>query len=120
MKNLLFTLLLFTVANSLNAPVLPVTFYRDSIIYGDSLTANDSAVITWAAKLNDSLDIKWIRFFDLNNHDSTIKYLAVDTIRSKPNIDTILGRPYIDSLRSKKIIVTDSVVSHVGIFTEMR
>lgn len=96
---------------------------------GDTVTAInlDSNFVrgsSWSNKLADTIDRNFIRWYDFNSHDSTLRYFKVDTIRSNPNIDsitgdiTITGSPTItgaltvDSLKSTKgINATDGTFS---------
>ena len=88
---------------------VPYTFGASDTIYAAYFNANNDSLEAWIIRTNDSLDLKWIRFTDLNGHDTTLKYLAVDTIRSKPDVDSIRGRPWIDSSDIDYLDVTDSL-----------
>lgn len=88
---LLLILLIVSLGFALNDVSKPYTFAPKDPIASSKINANYDTLYNRINQNNDSIDTKFIRFYDLNSHDSTIKYLNVDTIRSAPDIDTIKG-----------------------------
>lgn len=89
---------------------VPKTFVDSAIIEAADFNQNFDTLEAWAARTNDSLDQKFIRFTDFTSHDTTLKFLRVDTIRSNPDIDSIKGlnvmrgNPDIDSIQGLNVI----------------
>ncbi|CAK0764414.1 exported hypothetical protein [Gammaproteobacteria bacterium] len=107
----IFIALLFALsAWALDDITVPNTFQDSAVIEADDFNDNFDTLEAWAARLNDSLNTKWMRWTNLSSHDSTISYLRVDSIRSNPDIDSIKGHPYIDTITTKKI-TTDTIVT---------
>lgn len=72
--------------------VSPVNTFVDSgIIYASDHNENDSALASGINELEDTLDTYYMRWTDVEDGDSTVQYLNVDTIRSYPDIDSIQG-----------------------------
>lgn len=110
----IFLALFFTVsAFALDDKTVPNTFVDSAIIEAADFNQNFDTLEAWIARTNDSIDLKFIRFYDLNNHDSTIKYFNVDTIRSNPDIDSIKGPTYL----SGKTTLDSVTVKRKGSFS---
>jgi hypothetical protein len=87
-----FLFMLFAISCfALNDVSKPFTFAPKDPVSSSRINANYDTLYNRINQTNDSLDNKFIRFSYLNSHDSTIKYMKVDTIRSGPDIDTIKG-----------------------------
>lgn len=56
-----------------------------------NLDSNIVRPSAWSLQIADTLDRRFVRFTDFTSHDSTLKYLNVDSLRSGPDIDTING-----------------------------
>jgi hypothetical protein len=84
-------LALYAQSFALNDVAVPNTFSDSGIIYASEHNANFDTLEARVNQLNDSLDAAFMRFTDLSSHDSTLKYIKVDTIRSNPNVDSLAG-----------------------------
>lgn len=111
MRKLIAILLLTVYAYALDDVNIIHTFVSHGVINADSMNANYDSIKVIVNQDNDSLENSFIRFTDLSSHDSTLHYLGVDTIRSKPDVDTILGKPFIDSIETIHILVPDSIIT---------
>lgn len=81
---------------ALNDVTVPKTWAaRDTLTRGN-LNANNDTIYTRINQLNDSLDLRFVRFSDVK--DSTFQKVKCDSIRSNPDIDSISGNPRIDTL----------------------
>ena len=88
-----FILLLLIVSNvmALNDVTKPYNFSPRDTLKSSKFNANFDTLYNRINQNNDSTDEKFIRWYDFNSHDSTLRYFKVDTIRSNPNIDSIAG-----------------------------
>lgn len=110
MRAILLLLLFGCSVYALNDIAVPYTFSDSGIIYASEHNANFDSLETRVNQLNDSLDIRFIRFSDFTSHDSTLRYLKVDTIRSNPDVDSlkglnvVRGNPDIDSISGLNVV----------------
>lgn len=93
-----FLFLLFVTCNlfALDDISIPYSFSPKDTIKASKFEANNSEIQTKFNKLNDSLELSFIRFSDLESGDSLLDKVRVDTlrvdnIRSNPNVDSISG-----------------------------
>jgi hypothetical protein len=91
MRFLLLSLFIVSNLFALNDVSKPYNFLPRDTLKSSKFNANYDTLYLRINQNNDSVDNSFIRFYDLEKHDSTLKYLAVDTIRSNPNIDSITG-----------------------------
>lgn len=90
------------------------TYVAKDTVTHINLDSNFYRGVNWSNKLADTIDRNFIRWYDFNSHDSTLRYFKVDTIRSNPHVDSIAGNTVItgapivtgaltvDSLKSTK------------------
>lgn len=112
MKLKIFSAVLFFACSlfALSDVTVPNTFVDSAIIEAADFNQNFDTLEAWVARTNDSLDAKFIRFTDFTSHDTTLKFLRVDTIRSNPDIDSIKGlnvmrgNPNIDSISGLNVM----------------
>lgn len=71
------------------------TYVAKDTVTHINLDSNFYRGVNWSNKLADTIDRNFIRWYDFNSHDSTLRYFKVDTIRSNPNIDSIAGNTII-------------------------
>jgi hypothetical protein len=89
--------------------------YKWTIADGDTVTktkwkANNDSVLNWATRLADTLNTKYVRFTpSTKTHDSTLKYINIDTVRSGPDIDTIKNLKRVTGKTTMDTVVLDSV-----------
>ncbi len=87
-------------------PVTNFTYYWNPQA-GDTVTftkwsANNDSVRAGTGRIITEVNQNCVHFNQgTQNHDSTVNYVQIDTIRSNPDIDSIQGRPFIDSLDSR-------------------
>jgi hypothetical protein len=98
MKLLILLLSLFVITVAMNTVTIPNSFTSGGKIYASEMNENNDSISSAITKNLDSLDVKFIRFSDLNKGDSTLKRINVDTLDSNPWIDSIRGNTWIDSL----------------------
>ncbi len=121
----IFTIILFAfvVVNSQQDLTIPVdfgTYTTGDTVYPANFERNFDTIAVIINRNNDTLDQKFIRYTDLSTHDSTLKYLAVDTIRSKPDVDTLMGNVnglYIDTVVTRKLTSLVDIVATSDIYT---
>jgi len=83
-------------------PVTNFTYYWNPQA-GDTVTfqkwsANNDSVRNGTGRIITELNQNCVHFNQgTQNHDSTVKYVQIDTIRGNPDIDSIKGNPNIDS-----------------------
>lgn len=92
MKKTLFIILaLCSMSYGLSGYSLYKTYVAKDTVTHINLDSNFYRGVNWSNKLADTIDRKFIRWYDFNSHDSTLRYFKVDTIRNNPNIDSIAG-----------------------------
>jgi hypothetical protein len=80
-----YTLLLLIVGYcfALNDVTKPYNFAPRDTLKASKFNANYDTLYSRINQNNDSVDIGFIRWYDLNSHDSTLRYFKVDTITAK-------------------------------------
>lgn len=115
MKKTLFIILaLCSMSYGLSGYSMYKTYVAKDTVTHINLDSNFYRGVNWSNKLADTIDRNFIRWYDFNSHDSTLRYFKVDTIRSNPHVDSIAGNTVItgapivtgaltvDSLKSTK------------------
>lgn len=108
----IFWVLFFAGISVAQYPVTPFTYYWTPAA-GDTVTfqkwkANNDSVLSGVTRTITELNTNVVHFNNnVMNHDSTVKYMKVDTIRSNPDVDSIKGKPFIDTIETR-IIISDS------------
>lgn len=108
----IFLVLFFAGISVAQSPITPFTYYWTPAA-GDTVTfqkwkANNDSVLSGVTRTITELNTNVVHFNNNTmNHDSTVKYVKVDTIRSNPDIDSIKGKPFIDTIETR-IIISDS------------
>jgi hypothetical protein len=88
---------------------------------GDSVTylklqANNDSIKNKMGQVIDTQNRAVVHFNPNNvSHDSVVKYIRIDTIRSNPHIDSLHGYPKVDSIAAQKFVgpVTGNVTGNV-------
>lgn len=88
-----------------------VTFQDSTVMEAPDFNDNFTDVENAINALNDSLEIRFVRFIDFD--DTLIGTIYVDTIRSNPDVDSIQGNPYIDSAEIDYIDIDSGVIDGV-------
>lgn len=92
MKKILLALLfLCSTSYGLSGYSLYKTYVSKDTVTHINLDSNFYRGVNWSNKLVDTVDKNFIRWYDFNSHDSTLRYFKVDTIRSNPHIDSLQG-----------------------------
>jgi hypothetical protein len=105
-KLILFTILLACVNSyAINGFSIFKMYSQYDTVTHTNLDSNLNRPASWSSLLVDTLDKKFIRFYDLSSHDSTLPYVAIDSIRSNPNLDSTQG----DVRHTGKYTFTDSI-----------
>lgn len=110
MKKLLIILLAFSMSYALN----PFSWYWSINLDGDTATVgkwknNNDSVLVWSNKVCDTLNTVVPRWNYFSNHDSTFKWMNIDTIGGRVKVDTvdaeylIAGEIDLDTLESLAI-----------------
>jgi len=113
-----YTLLLLIVGYcfALNDVTKPYNFAPRDTLKASKFNANYDTLYSRINQNNDSVDIGFIRWYDLNSHDSTLRYFKVDTIRSNPNIDSLTGNVVVTGSPTIKGTATaDSITVTKGV-----
>lgn len=125
MRFLLLSLFIISNLFALNDVSKPYNFAPRDTLKSSKFNANYDTLYSRTNQNNDSIDNSFIRFYDLEKHDSTLKYVAVDTIRSNPDIDSIKGDVVITGsptitgtvYSTQDLIATDSVKASTVVST---
>lgn len=119
MKKTLFIILaLCSMSYGLSGYSLYKTYVAKDTVTHINLDSNFYRGVNWSNKLADTIDRNFIRWYDFNSHDSTLRYFKVDTIRSNPNIDSITGNVVIVGAPTiTSTLTVDSLKSTKGINT---
>lgn len=86
---------------------IPNTFVPSTKAKSSEVNENFDSLRIPFNRLNDSLEVKFVRYADLNSGDSSFDKITVDTIRGNPDVDSISGNPVIDSISGN--VVLDSI-----------
>jgi hypothetical protein len=110
MKKIIFVLIAVSLVYALTKTSPPYRFTANTAARASEVNADMDTLDHTIDKIIDTVNNAVLRFNPTTtSHDSVLKYLRVDTIRSNPDMDTIIGKPYIDSIRTTHIYVGDSV-----------
>ena len=101
------------------------TWFWNVKLAGDTATvlrlkSNYDSTLNWSNRISDTLNRKVVHFGSGSlTHDSTLRYLRVDTLRSNPNVDSITIRhAFIDTLHgllyNKGRVVSDTTATTYG------
>jgi hypothetical protein len=120
MKNWLMILLLFVCSSF---AIAPFTYKWTINLAGDTATvakwrANNDSVLNFCTRLTDTLNKKIPRWIGFSNHDSTFKWMNIDTI---PSADTICVKKIkIDTASISYMNNLDSIKATYGKFRQTK
>ncbi len=98
MRTILLGLAMAVGAFALNDMTFNNTYLDSAILEASQLNEDNDSTSLAYNRLVDSLELKFIRFTDLNSGDSTLDTLYLEALRGNPDVDSLAGSIVIDTL----------------------
>ena len=98
---LLFVAIIVSSTFGLNSFTYPWIIHTGDTVTTDKWKSNNDTVKAYADRATDTVNRAVVHFHQsVMNHDSTVRFLKVDTLKGKMRIDTIKGMTRIDTMKS--------------------
>lgn len=99
-------------ASAITNYTTPKRWTSKEVLTSGDLNKTVDTLNSFTGRVCDTLNKGVLRYKPTTTHDSVCRYLAIDSIRSKPDVDSIQGNPWIDTVTTTRVIA-DSVIGPV-------